>query len=119
MNRHLISLIPGLLIPAAFTFAYHRTLNLPPLIIWLVTINLMLMALMGKDKFAASKKWPRTPEATLLILTFLGATPALLLSRYLFRHKTKKQEFLYAMVGTIAAQAVCIWYFWPQLQVWL
>lgn len=119
MNRHLLSLIPGLAIPALLTFAYHRTLNLPPLAVWLVAINLVTLGLMGKDKFAATKKWPRTPEFTLLLFTFLGATPAMLAGRRIFRHKTSKESFKHALFGTIAAQVLCTWYFWPQLRAWL
>jgi uncharacterized membrane protein YsdA (DUF1294 family) len=118
-NRHILSLIPGLGFPAVLTYAYHKTMDFPPLVIWLLTLNLMLLALMGKDKIAATKKTARTPEFTLLLLAFLGATPALLIGRKLFNHKTAKKEFIYAMVGTIAAQAVAIWYFWPQLRQWL
>lgn len=119
MNRYLASLLPGLALPAALTYAYHRTLDIPALWVWLFTLNLTLLALLGKDKFAAGKKWPRTPEATLLLLTFLGGTPALLLGRRLFRHKTAKRPFIAAMVGTITLQAAAAWYFWPQLRLWL
>lgn len=117
-SRHLLSLIPGLGIPAALTLIYSRTLDFAPGITWLITLNLTLMALMGKDKLAATKQWSRTPEFTLLLLTFLGATPGLFLARYVFHHKTSKQEFIYALYGTIAAQAFCIWYFWPHLKHW-
>lgn len=118
-NRHLISLIAALALPAALSYAYHTTLNLPPLPVWLLMVNLVLFALLGKDKFAARHKKNRTPEFTLLLLTFLGATPALLIGRQTFRHKTAKPSFVYAMWGTIAAQAACAWYFWPQLYAWL
>ena len=118
-NRHLLSLIPALGLPAALAYAYHAALNLPPLPVWLITLNLVLFALMGKDKFAAKRKKNRTPEFTLLLLAFLGATPALFAGRKTFRHKTSKQNFIYAMWGTIAAQVVCVWYFWPQLRAWL
>ena len=118
-TTHLLSLIAGLGIPAVFTVIYSRTLDFAPLWVWLITLNLTLMALMGKDKLAATKKWPRTPEFTLLLLTFLGATPAIMLGRYLFNHKTSKESFRYALFGTMAVQAACIWYFWPQLHQWL
>lgn len=118
-NRHLLSLIPGLGFPAALAYAFHKTLDIPALVTWLVTLNLMLIVLMGKDKIAAVKKSARTPEFTLLLLAFLGGTPALLLGRKLFNHKTAKREFIYAMAGTIALQAVAVWYFWPYLKPWL
>jgi hypothetical protein len=49
----LLSLLFGLGVPAALTYAYHASLNLPLLPVWLLGVNLMLLALMGKDKFAA------------------------------------------------------------------
>ena len=115
---HLLSLIPGLGIPALFTYMYSTTLNFPPLWVWLVTLNLTLMGLMGKDKLAATRQWPRTPELTLLILTFFGGTPALFLGRQVFHHKTSKQEFLVKLFATIVLQALAAWYFWPQLRQW-
>jgi uncharacterized membrane protein YsdA (DUF1294 family) len=121
---YILSLAFGLGLPALLTLAYHSTLNIAPLWVWLITINLTLMALMGKDKMAASRKGAkknarRTPEFTLLLLTFLGGTPALLLGRKIFRHKTIKQEFIYAMWGTIAAQVACIVTFYKTLLHWL
>lgn len=114
-NRNLMSLIPGLGIPAALTYAYTTTLNFAPLWVWLVVLNLTLLGLMGKDKLAAKRGWGRTPEFTLLLLTFLGATPGILVARPLFQHKTTKESFRYALFGTIAVQGLCAWYFWPQL----
>jgi len=116
MNRHLLSLVPGLLVPAGLAYAFHATLNLGPGYVWLFGLNLTLFALMGKDKFAARRKGWRTPEFTLLALAFLGGTPALLAGQKLFRHKTAKRQFIYAQAGTVFAQFLCIWYFWPQLR---
>ncbi|RYG60642.1 MAG: DUF1294 domain-containing protein [Alphaproteobacteria bacterium] len=82
-------------------------------------LNLTLIGLMGKDKFAAQKGWARTPEFTLLFLAFLGATPALLLSRFLFNHKTTKQSFQYALFGVMAVQLGLVIYFWPQIKPFL
>ena len=115
---HLLSLAPGLGIPALFTYMYSTTLDFSPLWVWLVTLNLTLMALMGKDKLAATRQWPRTPELTLLILTFFGATPALFAGRYVFHHKVSKQEFLVKLFATIVVQMLAAWYFWPQLKQW-
>jgi uncharacterized membrane protein YsdA (DUF1294 family) len=116
----IISLVLGFGIPAAITAMYHSTLNLPPLWLWLISINIVLFGLMGKDKFAAThKNSARTPEITLLTLTFAGGTPALLIGRWLFRHKTKKQTFSSAMYGILVLQGLCIWYFWANLTKWM
>jgi uncharacterized membrane protein YsdA (DUF1294 family) len=114
-----VSLTIGIAIPAAFTWAYSSTLNFAPLWVWLVTLNLTLVGLMGKDKLAAQKGWRRTPEATLLILTLLGATPGLLVARYLFNHKTSKESFQYGMFAIFTLQFLAVWYFWPQLSPYL
>lgn len=128
MNRTLLSLILGLGLPGAFTAVYANTLNFSPLWVWLVTINLTLMALMGKDKLTAKRNGAsrtakpalgRTPELTLLTLTVLGATPAMFLSRRIFNHKTTKQEFTYALYGALALQIALIIYFWSSLKYYL
>ena len=118
-NPVLISLAIGLAIPAAFTWAYSSTLNFNPLYTWLFTLNATLMALMGKDKLASRKGWRRTPEFTLITLTLLGATPGLLVSRYLFNHKTSKESFQYALFGVLTLQLLGIWYFWPHISPYL
>lgn len=134
MNRILLSLIPGLGLPAAFTYMYATTLNFSPLWVWLVTINLTLLALMGKDKLTAQRNakgsksgkkgggnplFGRTPEFTLLMLTLFGATPAMLVARPLFNHKTTKQEFTYALFGVLTVQLVACVYFWPNLKPYI
>ncbi len=116
---HALSLLPGLGIPALFTYMYSTTLNFPPLWVWLVTINLTLMGLMGKDKLAATNQWPRTPEFTLIFLTLLGATPGMFLARYLFSHKTSKESFKYALFAATTLQLLGGWYFWPTLSQYL
>ena len=119
LNPVLISLIFGLAIPAALTWAYSRTLDFKPAWVWLITLNLTLITLMGKDKLAAQKGWRRTPEATLLILTLVGATPGLLAARYLFSHKTSKESFQYGMFAIFTLQLLVVWYFWPQISRYL
>lgn len=119
LNPVLVSLGLSLALTAALTWAYSSTLNFAPLWVWLITINLVLVALMGKDKLAAQKGWRRTPEATLLVLTLFGATPGLLVARYLFHHKTSKQTFQYGMFAIFTLQFLAVWYFWPQLSLYL
>ncbi len=110
----------GLGLPAALTAMYTTTLNFAPLWVWMFGINAMLFGLMGKDKFAASRKGAaRTPEITLYTLTLLGGTPALFLGRYLFRHKTKKETFNNGLYAVLVAQAIGIWYFWSTLKSWM
>lgn len=118
-RTYIWSLLPGLGIPAAFTWAYATTLDFNPVYTWLVILNLTLIGLMGKDKFAAQNGWARTPEFTLLCLAFLGATPSLMLSRFLFNHKTTKESFQYSLFGVMAVQLALVIYFWPQIKPYL
>jgi uncharacterized membrane protein YsdA (DUF1294 family) len=63
----------------------------------LAAINLLTFIVYGLDKYKAKhKKW-RTPEATLLILSALGGSPAALLAMYLFRHKTLHNKFRFGV----------------------
>lgn len=111
----LISLMFALGIPLGVTLAYHISMNMQPLPLWLIGVNLMLFALLGKDKFAAQNKGRRTPELTLLALTFAGGTPALFAGMQLFKHKRRKSEFTSALYAVIGAQLFLIWYFHQEL----
>ena len=59
-----------------------------------LTVSILDFILCFADKrFAVKHKW-RIPEATLLLLAFLGGAAELLLGMLLFHHKTKKAKFL-------------------------
>lgn len=90
-----------------------------PLWWWLFYVNIQELALLAKDKLAAVQKWRRTPESTLLLLGLAGASPALLVGRFAFHHKTSKKSFITTMCGVMAAQAVAIWYFWPTVKTFI
>ena len=59
----------------------------------LVLVNLWTMLRFWQDKQWAIRGERRIPEADLLWLAVIGGTPGALLSRHLFRHKTRKQPF--------------------------
>ena len=109
------SLLMGLGLPALVTWLYASSIQAAPLPLWLLCINLALFALMGKDKFAAKNKRARTPELTLLALTFAGGTIGFFAGRHLFKHKKSKEQFNHALYAVLGAQAFCFWYFWPKL----
>lgn len=75
--------------------------------------NGLLFLLMWKDKQAAKSGGWRVPENVLLLLTLLGGTPAMLLSRKLFRHKTKKGSFVGRVYLIIVLQIglLIYWFF--------
>ena len=59
----------------------------------LAAVNLLAFALYGVDKVKAKKGAWRIPEATLLLVAFLGGSLGALLGMELFRHKTKHAKF--------------------------
>jgi uncharacterized membrane protein YsdA (DUF1294 family) len=56
-------------------------------------VNLATLLLYGYDKAVSGGTKLRVPENVLHLLAFLGGTPAALLGRALFRHKTVKPSF--------------------------
>jgi uncharacterized membrane protein YsdA (DUF1294 family) len=61
--------------------------------LWYLTINILLFAMMGIDKYKAKHhKW-RIPEKTLLISALMGGFLGGFAGMYVFRHKTQKIYF--------------------------
>ena len=59
----------------------------------LAAVNLLAFALYGVDKVKANKGAWRIPEATLLLVAFLGGSVGALLGMEVFRHKTRHAKF--------------------------
>ena len=59
----------------------------------LAAVNLLAFVLYGVDKLKAKKGAWRIPEATLLLVAFLGGSLGALLGMEIFRHKTKHAKF--------------------------
>ena len=62
-------------------------------IAFLLAVNAWTMLRFWQDKQRAIASMRRIPEINLLLLALIGGTPAALLARPLFRHKTRKQPF--------------------------
>ncbi len=75
---------------------------------WLLAVNFITLLLFGYDKAAAGSGRLRIPEKTLLIVSFLGGSPAALLSMQLFRHKTSKPLFLRSFWLITVSQGVLV-----------
>ena len=83
------------------------------LILGYAVVNLVVFAMYGIDKYKAThKKW-RIPEATLIGAAVFGVLGALC-GMYLFHHKTKKPKFFITvpliLVLEVAA-VVCLYMF--------
>ncbi|MEN8148930.1 MAG: DUF1294 domain-containing protein [Planctomycetota bacterium] len=62
-------------------------------------LNLFTFLAFGWDKRRARKNASRTPEGTLLTLSFLGGFPGGWIAMNLFRHKTRKVSFKLKMLA--------------------
>lgn len=66
---------------------------LPVIGIYLVLINIIAFCFYGVDKRKAKKGAWRIPEATLILLAFIGGSVGALLGMLAFHHKTKHPKF--------------------------
>ena len=77
---------------------------------YLAAISAVSIAVCIYDKFAAKHNPKhRTREATLLILSALGGSVAMLLCMLVIRHKTKHLKFMIGIPLIIALQ-VCLYF---------
>ena len=78
-------------------------------IIYLVAISLISVVVCCYDKFAAKHRPKhRTRERTLLLLSAVGGSVAMLLTMLAIRHKTKHMKFMIGIPLIIVAQAAAI-----------
>ncbi|MCL2370964.1 MAG: DUF1294 domain-containing protein [Firmicutes bacterium] len=89
------------------------------LAVWLVLISLVAVFFTRKDKSAAGKGNWRVKESTLLIISALGGSVAMLLTMHAIRHKTKHKKFMWGIPAIIFLQIVVAvalvllwWHFW-------
>ena len=62
--------------------------------IYLIIINLVAVIITVHDKIAAKRHRRRVSELTLLLVSVLGGSPAMLLTMLIIRHKTRKPKFM-------------------------
>ena len=72
--------------------------------IYLLSINVLGMALMLADKEKARKNKWRIPEATLMTLAALGGSLGVLMGMRLFHHKTLHPKFFLGVPLILVAQ---------------
>ena len=83
---------------------------------YLLIISLVSVIVCIYDKKVSKKNRVelRTPEKTLLILSALGGSVAMLITMLIIRHKTKHAKFMVGIPAIIIAQAAIIWalFYW-------
>lgn len=68
-------------------------------------INLVASAVTISDKRRAREHRRRVPERTLLLLSALGGSPAMLATMLLIRHKTRHPKFMLGIPAILILQA--------------
>ena len=81
-----------------------------PLFVYLIAVNAVTFVTFGLDKMHAQFSVQRVREATLLVLSLLGGSPAALAGMRLFRHKTKKTAFQAAFLIILLAQIGAVFF---------
>ena len=85
------------------------------LVIYLCAISLISIIVCCYDKIAAKHNPKhRTRESTLLLLSALGGSVAMLVTMLLIRHKTKHKKFMIGIPAIIILQIAipfCIYFF--------
>ena len=77
-----------------------------PLLVYLLLINALAFLLMLMDKQNAKKHRRRIPEATLLMVAFLGGSVGAIAGMDICRHKTKKPKFSVGLPVCLALHVV-------------
>ena len=75
---------------------------------YLLALNIAAIAAFGVDKRRAIRHERRIPERTLLIISALGGSIAMLLTMKKIRHKTSKTKFMIGIPVIIFLQAAVI-----------
>lgn len=75
---------------------------------YILIISIVAIIATISDKSKAKKGQWRTPEATLLIISALGGSVAMLLTMKKIRHKTKHKKFMIGIPAIIIVQMLVI-----------
>ena len=76
---------------------------------YLWMINVLTLLTFSWDKARAKRRGRRVPERKLLWLAVLGGSPAALLGRWIFQHKTRKRGFTMWLLGIVLAQSAAVY----------
>jgi len=78
------------------------------LYIYLAGISLLAILLTWRDKASAKRREQRVPERTLLLVSALGGSVAMLTTMLLIRHKTKHRKFTLGIPALIVLQIASV-----------
>lgn len=73
---------------------------------WLILISLISVIVTFADKVKAKSGSQRVPEATLMLLSVLGGSFAMLVTMLIIRHKTKHPKFMVGIPVILLLQVV-------------
>jgi uncharacterized membrane protein YsdA (DUF1294 family) len=86
-------------------------LNKYPIFIpYIAIISIVAIVITIKDKIFAKLDKIRTPERTLLLISALGGSVAMLITMLLIRHKTKHIKFMLGIPVILILQIVAVYY---------
>jgi uncharacterized membrane protein YsdA (DUF1294 family) len=86
---------------------------MPTYIYWigyLIIINFIAVIATAADKRKAQKHLWRIPENTLLLISALGGSPAMLFAMYAIHHKTRHKKFTIGIPVIIILQTLAMYY---------
>ncbi|MCM1252576.1 MAG: DUF1294 domain-containing protein [Clostridium sp.] len=78
------------------------------IVLYLVTVNLTGLIVMGVDKLRAKKRAWRIPEATLFVIALIGGSLGATIGMHLFHHKTRHWYFLFGMPAILVIQIAIV-----------
>jgi len=89
----------------------QNNLALSVFLAYIAIISLVSIVVCIYDKKISKKNRVelRTPEKTLLILSALGGSVAMLVTMLIIRHKTKHVKFMVGIPAIILVQAAAVW----------
>lgn len=87
---------------------FENIFEIKNIVIYLVVINILGFLAMYLDKQKAKKGSWRIQEKTLFMLTVLGGGIGTLTGMYVFRHKTKKLNFVIGIPVILIAEILLV-----------
>lgn len=87
---------------------FENIFEIKNIVIYLVAINILGFLAMYLDKQKAKKGSWRIQEKTLFMLTVLGGGIGTLTGMYVFRHKTKKLNFVIGIPVILIAEILLV-----------